>query len=331
MFFSEAGEKLLALSRLKGIGEKSLSSLRKETYFLEMTIDDIISKSFGRRNTYLKSELDSALDFAKIQHELCISHNISLHTLFDHDYPYSLQNLDSPPPFIFCKGNYSSLNEKNVAVIGTREPTIRGEEIGKRITEWLVKNDFNIVSGLAYGIDSIAHRSTLALQGKTIAVMAHGLDSIYPKKNESLVSDILDKQGALVSEYPVGMKISTINLVKRDAIQAALSSGVFLIQTGIKGGSLHASRAILQYGRPLVVVGQSKTDINNKEDKIQGNVEILNSDYEKIKSILKVNNFDANLLVKLMSSSDYDYTLALLQKFIFSLNVINNKSNELDF
>lgn len=331
MFFSEAGEKLLALSRLKGIGEKTLSSLKKETYFLEMTIEDIISKSFGKKNTYSKSELDNALDFARMQRELCFSNKISFHTLFDNDYPYSLQNLDSSPPFIFCKGNYSSLNEKNVAIIGTREPTTRGEEIGKRITEWLVKNGFNIVSGLAYGIDSIAHRNTLALQGKTIAVMAHGLDSTYPKANESLASEILDKQGALVSEYPVGTKTNPINLVKRDAIQAALSSAVFLIQTGITGGSMHASRAILQYGRPLVVVGQARTDINNKEEKIQGNVELLNSDHEKIKSILKLNNFDASLLVKLNSSSDYNHTLTLLQKFIFSSNVTKNKLDGLDF
>jgi DNA processing protein len=331
MFFSEAGEKLLALSRLKGIGEKTLSSLKNETNFNEMTIEDITSKCLSKKNNYSKLELDNALDFAKKQSELCISNNISLHTLFDHDFPYSLQNLDTPPPFFFCKGNYSSLNEKNVAVIGTRQPTARGEEIGKRITEWLISNGFNIVSGLAFGIDSIAHRKTLDLHGKTIAVMAHGLDSIYPKANESLASEILEKQGALVSEYPVGAKVNPINLVKRDAIQAALSSGVFLIQTGIKGGSLHASRAILQYGRPLVVVGQARTDINNKEEKIQGNFELLNSDHTKIKSILKLNDFDKNILVKLNSSSDYDNTLALLHKFIFNSMSKNNKIDGLGF
>lgn len=331
MFFSEAGEKLLALSRLKGIGEKTLSSLKKETYFLDMTIEDIISKSFSKKNTYSKSDLDNAQDFAKKQRDLCDSNNVSLHTLFDNDYPYSLQNLDTPPPFIFCKGNFSSLNEKNVAVIGTRQPTTRGEEIGKRITEWLVKNEFNIVSGLAYGIDSIAHRNTLISHGKTIAVMAHGLDSTYPKANESLALEILDMQGALVSEYAVGTKLNPINLVKRDAIQAALSSAVFLIQTGIKGGSLHASRAILQYGRPLIVVGQAKTDINNQEEKIQGNFELLNSDYSKIKSILRLNNFDENLLIKLHNSSDYNHTLALLKQFTFSPDVINNKVGGLGF
>ncbi len=331
MFFSETGEKLLALSRLKGIGEKTLSSLKKENHFNEMTIEDIIWKCLSKKDNYSKSDLDNALDFAKKQRELCISNNISLHTLFDHDFPYSLQNLDAPPPFIFCKGNYSSLNEKNVAVIGTRQPTSRGEEIGKRITEWLISNGFNIVSGLAFGIDSIAHRKTLDLNGKTIAVMAHGLDSIYPKANESLACEILEKQGALVSEYPVGAKINPINLVKRDAIQAALSSGVFLIQTGIKGGSLHASRAILQYGRPLVVVGQARTDLNNKEAKIQGNLELLNSDYSKTKSILKLNAFDTNNLVKLNSSTDYDRTLALLQKFIFNRGIASNKTDGLDF
>lgn len=331
MFFSEAGEKLLALSRLKGIGEKTLSSLKKENYFFEMTLEEIISKSFSKKNTYSKSELDSALDFAKMQRDLCMSNNISLHTLFDNDYPYSLQNLESPPPFIFCKGNYSCLNENNVAVIGTREPTTRGVEIAKRITEWLVINGFNIVSGLAYGIDSIAHRNTLALQGKTIAVMAHGLDFTYPKANESLASDILDKQGALVSEYPVGTKINPINLVKRDAIQAALSSGVFLIQTGIKGGSLHASRAILQYGRALVVVGQARTDIINNEEKVQGNLELLNSDHAKIKSILKLNNFDANLLVKLNSSAEYNYVLSFLHNFLFNSDITKNQCGGLDF
>ncbi|MCP2005968.1 UNVERIFIED_ORG: DNA processing protein [Buttiauxella agrestis ATCC 33320] len=331
MFFSEAGEKLLALSRLKGIGEKTLSSLKKENNFLEMTVEDIIDKSFSKKNTYTKSELDNAFDFAKNQHDLCNSKDISFYTIFDNEYPYSLKNLDSPPPFIFSKGNYSSLNENNVAVIGTREPTSRGEEIGKRITEWLVKNGFNIVSGLAHGIDSIAHRNTLAVQGKTIAVMAHGLDSVYPKANELLASEILENHGALVSEYPIGTKVNPINLVKRDAIQAALSSGVFLVQTGIKGGSLHASRAILQYGRPLIVVGQSKTDIANNEEKIQGNLALLNADSNKIKSILKLNNFNPNLLVKLNSSLDYHETLTLLRKNLFSPHNTENEDKGFDF
>lgn len=331
MFFSEAGEKLVALSRLKGIGEKTLSTLRKEPYFLDMTIEDIVSKSFSKKNIYTKLELDSALKFAKIQRDQCFSNNVNLHTIFDNNYPYSLRNLNSPPPFIFSKGNYSCLNETNVAVIGTREPTIRGEEIGKRITTWLVNSGFNIVSGLAHGIDTIAHKNTLALQGKTIAVMAHGLDSTYPKANESLALEILDKQGALVSEYPIGIKVNPINLVKRDAIQAALSSGVFLIQTGIKGGSLHASRAILQYGRPLVVVGQSKTDIANNEEKAQGNIELLNSDYQKVKGLLKINDFDQNLLVKLNSNTDYNSAIKKLEQYFFYSRNIKEETDGFNF
>ncbi|CDG89900.1 DNA-processing protein DprA [Xenorhabdus bovienii] len=331
MFFSQAGEKLLALSRLKGIGEKTLSSLKKEHNFLEMNIEDVLAKSFDKKNIYSKVELENAFDFAKRQHDLCLSKNISFYTMFDKEYPRSLIKLQSTPPFIFSKGNFSSLNENNVAVIGTRKPTSKGEEIARRITEWIVKNGFNIVSGLAHGIDSIAHKNTLSLHGKTIAVMAHGLDMVYPKANELLASEILENKGALVSEYPVGVNVNPINLVKRDAIQAALSSGVFLIQTGLKGGSLHASRAILKYGRPLIVVGQAKTDINNKEDKISGNLALLNREIHEIRSLLRVNNFDPKLLVKLNSHLDYHNVLISIRDNLFIQGLSDGENNEFDF
>lgn len=331
MYFSQPGKKLLALSRLKGIGEKTLSSLRRESKVMEMDLKEILYKSFDKKDLYSNKDLSEAEYFSEKQEELCKLNNISFHSLFDENYPASLLTLQSPPPFLFCKGAFSCLSEKSVAVIGTREPTSHGIEITKRITRWLLQEQFNIVSGLAHGIDSITHKQTILSGGKAVAVLAHGLDIIYPKVNEELAEKIIKSGGTLISEYPVGMKLNPTTLVKRDAIQAALSSAVFLMQTGIKGGSLHASRATLQFGRPLVVVGQSATDIYNNESKIQGNLTLLRGSQVEINELLKSKTIDENLLLKLNSKSDYKSVLTRLEPYLFTEKKHNSKNNGFDF
>lgn len=121
----------------------------------------------------------------------------------------------------------------------------------QRIVEQLVNADWTIVSGLALGIDSVAHAATLGKKGRAIAVLAGGLDNVYPKENTRLAEEILASGGALVSEQPFGVPAIPRNLIQRDRLQSGLSVGTFVMQTDVKGGSMHTVRYTLQQERLL--------------------------------------------------------------------------------
>lgn len=299
-------QKLLAIKFLKGVGEKSISSLSSINNFTEMSLVDIINFSLNKKNTYSESDINEALSLAQQQVDIAEKNNHKIISFFDDAFPLNLKKANLTAPILFCNGNIDCLSEDNLTVIGTREPTKHGEVIAEKITSWFVNKGWNIVSGLAFGIDSIAHKTCIENKGKTISVLAHGLERVYPAKNKLLAREIIDHNGLLISEYPYNSYIGKSNFVQRDATQAALSSAVILVQTGIPGGSLHASRASLQFGRYLIVAGQSKTDLANNEEKACGNNLIIKSNYNDVKKILKIDRFDKDLLFPLINKEHFE-------------------------
>jgi DNA processing protein len=177
----------------------------------------------------------------------------------DDKYPEILKESTNPPVILYCKGNIDLLNSNCVAVIGTRENTTLGEKVAIKTIELLVKNDFTIVSGLAKGIDSISHITTLKNKGKTIAIIPL-IDSIYPAENKALANEILLNNGLLMSEEKPNTKFFSAQLVKRDRIQSGLSNAVFVIETSIKGGSMHATNDALKLKRPVFTPNIYKLD-----------------------------------------------------------------------
>ena len=177
----------------------------------------------------------------------------------DDKYPEILKESTNPPVILYCKGNIDLLNSNCVAVIGTRENTTLGEKVAIKTIEFLVKNDFTIVSGLAKGIDSISHITTLKNKGKTIAIIPL-IDSIYPSENKALANEILLNNGLLMSEEKPNTKFFSAQLVKRDRIQSGLSNAVFVIETSIKGGSMHATNDALKLKRPVFTPNIYKLD-----------------------------------------------------------------------
>ncbi|WP_255876691.1 DNA-processing protein DprA, partial [Sinorhizobium fredii] len=170
-------------------------------------------------------------------------------SVFDPDYPEALRPLSDRPPILFVKGKLPP--RRSVACIGTREPSEFGETVSDKIVEALVGANWAIVSGLAIGVDTLSHQAALRHGGRTIAVMAGGLDGIYPRQNAKLADEILEKDGALVSEQPFGVPPSPRNLVQRDRLQSGLSIATFVMQTDIKGGSMHTVRFTIQQNRLL--------------------------------------------------------------------------------
>ncbi len=175
------------------------------------------------------------------------------------DYPDSLRQLEKPPKSINVLGTLPK--DSLVAVVGSRRPTAYGEQVTYNIVTELVQAGAVIVSGLAYGIDSIAHRAALDAGGKTVAVLAHGLDQIYPAGHRGLAKEILATGGALVSEYDVGTEAFKGNFVERNRIIAALSMGVLVTEAAAKSGSLITARDAGQLGRTIMAVPGNITSV----------------------------------------------------------------------
>jgi DNA processing protein len=159
----------------------------------------------------------------------------------DPQYPKLLESIAAPPIILNVLGNLDGLLTKpGVAVIGTRQPSSFGRQIGERIGYRLGESGINVISGLAIGCDTAGHTGCLQANGMTTAIVAHGLDTVYPKENKPLFQSILENNGCIVSEYMVKTRSLPTFFVERDRIQAGLSVATFVIETDVKGGTMHA-------------------------------------------------------------------------------------------
>ena len=188
----------------------------------------------------------------KYKEEL-LEKKIKLISYEDDDYPQRLVNMTDAPFFLFCKGDLSLLNKIGVAIIGTRMPTSYGKVITERFAADLAKNGVVIISGLAYGVDSISHRKALEVGGKTIAVLGGGFDKIYPSEHTDLAREIAEK-GLLVSEYSPKFLASRYTFPQRNRIVAGLSSGVLITEAGAKSGTIITKDYALDNGITIYAV-----------------------------------------------------------------------------
>lgn len=224
----------------------------------------------------------------------------------DDAYPALLAAVPHRPPVIFVRGDLTAFKNPSVGVIGTREPTRHGTIAAKRIAKYFAERDWLVVSGLAKGIDTAAHSATVAADGRTVAVLAHGLGCVEPGESRELAEQIVESGGALLTQYTPGAQPLAKQYVKRDRIQAALSLGVVLVQTDIDGGSLHASRAALQYGRLLALSAPTATDMRNREPEIAGVLKILRDAPSEVARFLRCTPDRLNEISVLRTRDDYD-------------------------
>lgn len=169
-------------------------------------------------------------------------------------YPALLKEITNPPLKLYCRGSFENDPRPHVAIVGTRKATLNGREIAKKFAKELAARGIIIVSGLAMGIDTAAHEGTLEAGGKTIAVLANGLDWIYPRQNERLGEKILETGGALVSEYPPGTPAYKDNFLARNRIVSGLSLGVVVIEAPEGSGALSTANHALEQNREVFVV-----------------------------------------------------------------------------
>ena len=188
--------------------------------------------------------------------------NIKIINMNEREYPQALKEIYDPPISLYVKGNIEKLNNKNIGIVGCRECTTYGKKSAEYFAYNLSKQNINIVSGLAKGIDSYAHLGSLNT-GNTIAVLGNGLDIIYPKENLELANEIIKRGGTIISEYPCGTKPDKMKFPARNRIISGISSGIIVIEAKEKSGTLITVDFALEQGRDVFVVPGNINSINS--------------------------------------------------------------------
>lgn len=181
-------------------------------------------------------------------------YNIGVLILPDKEYPKLLMEIPDPPGILYIRGKIEKADELALAVVGSRKFTQYGAQATEELTRPLSRAKITIVSGLALGIDAIAHRVCLDAEGRTIAVLGCGLDQIYPISNIRLADKILSNGGAIISEFPLGMPALNYNFPIRNRIIAGLSLGTLVIEAAENSGSLLTAAAAIDYNREVFAV-----------------------------------------------------------------------------
>jgi len=180
-------------------------------------------------------------------------YGVKVFTCHDTGYPSRLKEIYDYPPLLYVRGSLQPQDEWCLAVVGTRRATVYGRQVTEEIVADLARSKITIVSGLARGIDSVAHHSTLETGGRTIAVFGCGLDIVYPSENASLARSIM-QQGALISEYPLGTKPRADNFPRRNRIMSGLSLGVLVVEAGETSGAMITARLALEQNREVFAI-----------------------------------------------------------------------------
>ena len=179
-------------------------------------------------------------------------------------YPERLRYIKNPPTRLYVEGSVEILNEFGIAVIGSRTNTQYGEKMCKKFVKDLVQYNINIISGLAIGIDSIAHKTCLRNSGKTIAVLPSGLKNIYPSSNRELAQVIMDNGGAVISEYENDTKADSAKFLERNRIVAGLGMGTLVVEGGSRSGTSVTAKFTENAGKPVFCIPSSLENIKGK-------------------------------------------------------------------
>ena len=242
---SENIRTILALSRLPKVGRVRLRSILehlKSDTNADLRLHDIVERFDDQVPTPTGTALEAASAEADSLLERCRMLGVSVHPFGWPTYPLQLARLAEPPALIFSIGRFESDRKPRIAVIGTRKPTPWGLKTAKACAAQIAESSGVVVSGLALGIDAAAQQACVDHDGPTWAVLAHGLHTVSPSSNRELAKHILDRGGALLSEYAPGESAQRHYFVERDRIQAGLADAVLVIESGIKGGSMHTVR-----------------------------------------------------------------------------------------
>ncbi len=246
----------LALSRLPGIGPVTVT--RWLDYF--ESVDKLFSASTA--DMQAADMTPRQIYLLKNTHWKIIDHDLSwleknnsqMISLEDPAYPGLLREIHDPPLVLYVQGNANALTFSQIAMVGSRHPTVTGRESAYLFAKAFAAAGLVVTSGLALGIDAASHEGVLAVSGKTIAVAGTGLKHIYPKTHQKLADDIIKNEGALISEFPLDTPPKASNFPMRNRVISGLSLGVLVVEAAVKSGSLITARSALEQNREVFAI-----------------------------------------------------------------------------
>ncbi|MDG1495961.1 MAG: DNA-processing protein DprA [Porticoccaceae bacterium] len=203
------------------------------------------------RHQYERATWRQSLDSIEQQSENCGAHIIPITSV---DYPQQLKQIVGAPSLLYLRGNIENLHLPQIAVVGSRRMTRGGADNARAWSQYLAAGGFAITSGLALGVDGAAHRGALQAKGKTIAVMATGIDSIYPRSHLQLAEQIIDQGGTLITEFKPTTKPLATHFPSRNRIISGLSLGVLVVEAALRSGSLITARYALEQDREVFAI-----------------------------------------------------------------------------
>jgi len=250
-------EKWLKLIRADGVGPVTFAKLIRHfgspdralgASVSELTKVDGIGFKTGERIAVTRDKFDSADELA-----LAEKLGVWLVTLEDNRYPPVLKQIYDPPPVLYVKGSLTRQDNLAISIVGSRRCSLYGQEQSTRFAHFLASAGFTICSGMARGIDTLAHQGALAAAGRTIAVQGCGLANIFPPENKKLF-ELIAESGACISELPLRYEPLAENFPPRNRIIAGLSLGTIVIEAGLNSGALITAKAALDYNREVMAV-----------------------------------------------------------------------------
>lgn len=260
----------VATSAIPGVGTATFSYLLKHfrtlKKFWEAPKEKIQKLSVDAKTREAILEFRTKVD-PRVYLDTVYERGIKVVSVVDREYPANLRKITGAPPVLYYKGSLAPQDDLAIAVVGARYCTAYGRQVTEKLVFDLVNAGLVIVSGMARGIDSVAHRSALEAGGRTLAVMGSGIDIIYPPENKNLSEQII-KNGAVVSEFPLGFAPKAANFPARNRIISGLALGVMVTEAAVDSGSLITAGCAAEQGRevfavPGPVTGKMSGGVNN--------------------------------------------------------------------
>jgi DNA processing protein len=254
-------QSILCMAHIPGLGPKRiqaiLETLGKEWW--SSSVDDLMQiRGIGKELAHTVVTMRTQLDPVRLKESL-VQQGITFLTVDDPEYPGLLRTIPYPPMYLFVQGRMDLLDRPAIAIVGTRKPTYYGMEVAKYLGREAAEHNLTVISGLARGIDRFAHEGALQAGGWTGAVLAHGLDRIYPREHSGL-SNRIREQGFLISEYPPDVSAKPQQFTARNRIISGLSLCTIVVEAGWKSGALTTAEFALEQGRDVLAVPGSIFD-----------------------------------------------------------------------
>lgn len=244
---------------LSSIGVSALKINALREYFMNLSELWTVDEKILQNSKILSDEMASKVlkyRSSKLIESLLIKieqNNINVITILDNNYPEALNNIFDKPMVLYCKGEYSFDDKLAIGIVGSRKATAYGMWACEKFTKELVSLGVTIVSGLATGIDTVAHKTAIEAGGRTIGILGNGLDIVYPKNNNELYNKVANN-GCVFTEFPLGTQPLSYNFPQRNRIIAGLSLGVVVIEAKEKSGSLITAHHALEQGKDVFSV-----------------------------------------------------------------------------